>query len=191
MTQSAPSSLVQNLDRALAWHQELRATIAKLDAAFKAWEVSPRLAAPWRHFSEGMEDHLRVEEEILFPALRALAEGRDPEQDNFEVPLLEMRYELDELATISDALRSASPEARELEGELLEMLDQLDVHAEKEQNVIVPEGMRLLVAWRTGARDAEAPEPAPTRAPPPRDTRPEPEHGLLFRLLRRFKRLAR
>ncbi|MBK8181018.1 MAG: hemerythrin domain-containing protein, partial [Planctomycetes bacterium] len=129
-----------SLDRAIAWHKDLRATITRLDAAFKHWEVSPRLAAPWRHFTEGIQDHLAIEEEVLFPALRALAEGRDPGDADFETPLNEMQFELDELATISDALRNASPEAGELEGDLLTMLDQLDVHGEKEQSVIFPEG---------------------------------------------------
>lgn len=197
MSAHAPLSttaFLQSLDRALAWHQELRATIARLDAAFKRWEVSPRLAAPWRHFTEGIDDHLRVEEEILFPALRALAEGRDPGRSDFESPLQEMQFEIDELATISDALRNASPEARELEDDLLTMLDQLDTHAEKEQNILFPEGVRLLAVWKTGAPAAkEEPAPQPAAAPRPEPVRvpPPPEHGMLFRVFRRLRNLAR
>lgn len=196
------ATFLQSLDRAVAWHKDLRATIARLDAAFTQWQVSPRLAAPWRHFTEGIDDHLKIEEEILFPALRALAEGQDPGHAEFEGPLQEMQFELDELATISDALRNASPEAGELENDLLTMLDQLDVHADKEQNVIFPEGARLLAAWKTAVRapapvpapaapvaaPTPAPAPASTPAPQPAPPPPEDEHGVLFRV---FRRLAR
>ena len=185
----SPTDLIHSLDRAIAWHKDLRATIHRLDAAFKAWEVTPRLAAPWRHFTEGIAEHLQVEEEILFPALRALAEGRDPGRADFESPLQEMQYELDELATISDALRNASPEAGELENDLLEMLDQLDVHAGKEQDVIFPAAVHLVAAWKTGVPE-EAPAPLPAAEPTPRPRSPEPEHSVLFRVLRRFAKLV-
>lgn len=197
----ANATLVQSLDRALAFHGTLRATMSKLDAAFKGWEVSPRLAAPWKHFIEGMHEHLDVEEQILFPALKAIAEGGDPVSDAFEKPLDEMQFELDELATICDALRNASPEARELEGELLDMLDQLDVHAEREQNVIFPAGVKLVEAWKAGAHKAAASPAAPSPAQSaPRPSGPQPrgpaagkdeEHGILFRVIRRFSKLVR
>ncbi len=189
--QDPTTTFVHSLDRAIAWHKDLRATITRLDAAFKHWEVSPRLAAPWRHFTEGIQDHLKIEEEVLFPALRALAEGRDPGDADFETPLNEMQFELDELATISDALRNASPEAGELEGDLLTMLDQLDVHGEKEQSVIFPEGARLHAAWKARSSPAVAPAPTPRAAPKPTPAAPEAEHGVLFRVFRRLARHLR
>lgn len=197
-TASHPTStLVRDIDRALHWHNDLRATMARLGAAFATWEVSPRLAAPWRHFTEGMDDHLRIEEEILFPALKALAEGRDPGHLEFETPLNEMQYEIDEIETISDALRAASPEAGELERDLLDLLDQLDVHAEKEQNVIFPAAARLVAAWKTNQNlpkpKAEGVTPAPEHYSE-RDAEHAPhisaDPGILFRVIRRFKGLV-
>lgn len=197
-TASHPTStLVRDIDRAIHWHHDLRATMTRLDAAFKAWEVSPRLAAPWRHFTEGMADHLHIEEDLLFPALKALAEGRDPGHSDFETPLNEMQYEIDEIETISDALRNASPEAGELERDLLEMLDQLDIHAEKEQNVIFPEAARLVAAWKTSQKPSE-PKPEPQKPAPDHYSERDAEHaphisadpGILFRAIRRFKKLV-
>lgn len=181
--------LVEGLDRALAWHDELRATVTRLERAFSEGAITPRLGAPWRHFVEGMEDHMRVEEEILFPAIRALAEGRDPGAGDFEGPLHEMQFEVDELATLCDALRAAAPEAGAHEAALLDMLDALDVHADREQNALFPAADRLFRAWKA----TEAPAPTPVRAPAPTPPASAPAasapspHGVLFRVLRRLR----
>lgn len=195
---SENAALLHTLDRALAWHQVLRDAMVKLGTAFTSREVSPRLSAPWNHFVAGMHDHLKVEEELLFPAVRALAEGRNPGRTDFEAPLQEMQFEMDEIATIGDALRNAAPEAGDLEADLLEMLDQLDQHAAREQEVIFPAAVRLLAAWRTGAPGPAAASADRTAAPPPPAARPPGpaprqsaghEPSLLFRVLRRFGKL--
>lgn len=186
-------SVVQILDRALAWHEHLRASIAKFSSAFDAREVSPRLAAPWAHFVEGMTDHMKVEEQVVFPAIRALALGQDPGSRDFEAPLHEMQFELDEIATIADALRSAAQEAMDLEDDLLELLDELDVHAQKEQDVLFPVASQLVVAWKSGAATPH-PDPAPQSSARPADEVPPnfpgEQPGLLFRVLRRFRALV-
>ena len=190
MSTHVTPTLVTSLDRALAFHVRLRETMSTLDAGFLAANVSPRLSAPWRHFREGMAEHLQVEEEILFPALRAISEGRDPGRVDFETPLQEMQFEVDELATICDALRSASSEAGSLEPLLLDMLDQLDVPAARAAVSIFPEGARVVARWKSGVPEP-LPEPAPVE-PPPAAHRAAPERpSVLFRVLRGFARRAR
>lgn len=192
-------ALLGALDRAESWHGTLRATIRTLDTAFTAWEVSPRLAAPWRHFTEGIDDHLSVEEQTLFPAIRLLALLQSPGSTDYERPLEEMQFEIDELNTICDALRSAAPEARHLEGALLEMLDQLEVHADKEASLIFPAAQRFHLRWQQVNRPVElepiAPKAAPRPAPevtPMGDARGPTEHpSVLFRVFRRVARALR
>ncbi len=168
--------ITQSIDRALGWHRDLSATIRRLDGAFSQWHVGSALGEPWRRFVEAVTDHMRVEEELLFPGLRALAAGEAPAGEGFEAALDEMRHEIAEVAQICGPLRAVSTEAGELEPDLLELLEQIDAHAEREQNLIQPEGARLLAEWRQ------------------RQTHPEPEHapptddGVLFRVLRRLLR---
>ena len=196
-------ALVVGLDRALAYHDQLRATVARLDAAFASRDLTPRLSAPWRHFTEGIVDHMKIEEEILFPALRAIALGQDPGDADFDTPLHEMQNELDELNTILDALRSAAPEAADLELDLLTMLDELEEHARKEEQILQPAAVAMVAAWRgDGAAPAEevAEEEPPHHTYHARPTHPPPGFGghgaplpgsgdgLLFRVFRRVLR---
>lgn len=203
------------LDRALAWHVRLKTFLEAMRTDLAGWEQTPRFAAPWKHFSEGMVDHLRVEEEILFPAIRALAELREPVSNEFEAPLAEMQFELDELRTIADALRNASAEARHREGELLTMLDELEEHASKEESIIFPAATALQERWhRMSAAEAEAASPhnaatqqaahaasqhqphvhvhhhvsTPSHPPPEQQETARP--SILFRILRRFATTA-
>lgn len=189
--------------RAEAYHHHLRQALDRLDAAFAARELTPRLSAPWRHFAEGMRDHMAVEEQILFPAVRALAALSEPGEGDWRTPLAEMQFELDELRTIFDALRSAAPEAGDLEGDLLTLLDDLEEHARREEEQLQPAAAALVERWErehaAGAGQrvrADSPEPAP----PPRPVHAHPQapftgdlggdagDGVLFRVLRRLFR---
>ena len=190
-------------DRAEAYHGHLRAEIDRLDAAFSSRDLTPRLSAPWRHFADGLRDHMAVEEQVLFPAIRALAALQDPGEADWRTPLAEMQYELDELRTIFDALRSAAPEAGDLETDLLTLLDALEEHARREEEQLQPAAAELVERWER-MRDAGAGVPTQAEAhepPPPR--RPAHAHpqapftgdlggdagdGVLFRVLRRLFR---
>lgn len=211
----AAHPVLAGLDKALAWHVRFKAFLDSMAVDLAGWELTPRFSAPWKHFSEGMRDHLRVEEEILFPAIAALAELREPVSTEFEAPLAEMQFELDELRTIADALRNASGEARHREGELLQILDELEAHAEKEESIIFPAANALLERWnRMKADEAQAAvraaqpadaatqQGAPHAAPQQKHvhvhhhvatpSHPPPEQdetarpSILFRVLRRF-----
>lgn len=192
--------------RAEAYHGHLRSALDQLDAAFAARELTPRLSAPWRHFSEGMRDHMRVEEEVLFPAIRALAALRDPADDAWRTPLAEMQFELDELRTIFDALRSASPEAGDQESALLTLLDDLEEHARREEEQLQPAAAALVERWERLRAAATGQSTLEERAEPPPPSRPMHAHpqapftsslggdagdGVLFRVLRRLFRAGR
>jgi hypothetical protein len=103
---SVTSDLNAALDAAVAFHQELLLGCVRLDPALSA--APDRLSAPWAHFVRGIREHLDIEERVLFPAIRALTVGQDPEGDAFLGPLRAMQHEADELETISGALRNAA-----------------------------------------------------------------------------------
>lgn len=193
-------------DRAEAYHKHLQAVLDRLDAAFAARDLTPRLGAPWRHFAEGMRDHMRVEEQVLFPAVRALAALQDPGDADWRTPLAEMQFELDELRTIFDALRSAAPEAGDLEGQLLTLLDELEEHARREEEQLQPAAQELVERWQrmhNAAIGQPTTEETDEPAPPPRAPHAHPQapftgglggdagDGVLFRVLRRLFRAGR
>ena len=137
-------------DDAQAWHVTGRATLDKLDARVRSGTTDPRLIAPWTHFARGLRAHLAEEELVLFPALRDLAQGRTPPTENWRQMLDEMERELSEMETLSTALRSAARDAGPLEAELLDLLDDLEVHARVEEQELLPAARRMLVAGTTG-----------------------------------------
>ncbi len=130
--------------QASAAHRALRGRLIALDRALHAAGLSPRIMAPWSHLVRGMHDHMRCEETVVFPALVALTEGRPPEEPGWEEALHDMRFEADEVATITDATRSAAPDAGPHEDALLALLDELEAHSLAEQEQLYPAVMALL-----------------------------------------------
>lgn len=150
---------------AMGAHVRIRTTVQSLHDDFAQRDLTKRLSAPWAHFIKGIEEHMKEEEEILFPALLALAEGKEPASDEFLEHLAEMEYERGQVQTIADALRNAAPEAGDREADLLELLDLLDLHAMREEEELYPRGMELVDAWKK--RKAAAAPPAAPRVVTP------------------------
>jgi Cu2+-exporting ATPase len=123
-------------------------------------DASPRLRAPFAHLRRTMDEHMAKEEGILFPMILALAEGRDVGGCGVVGPIAQMGAEHDEIRTLEDALRSASRDAGALEPALLAMLDDLAVHAAKEDELLFPAALAL-------AREREAAAAAPEVDAPP------------------------
>ena len=170
---------------AQGWHDRFRTAIADFGVVFAGMELTPRFTAPWDHFTRGLLEHLREEETELFPALIAIADGKEPESDSWKVHLNEMQMELDEIRTISDALRSAATELGEHEQPLLELLDELEEHARREEEELWPAAMSLI-----GEGPANAPKPPPGHPPLDRPD-PSPRRGPLRRTASRLKGLFR
>lgn len=169
MTQALTQRAIAACLAAEEWHRRCLERIGELDQDFRRQNASPRLTAPWAHFTRGLREHFAIEESRVFPAIRAMAHGKVPEREDFAGPLHDLRFELDELRTIADALANAAPEAGAREADLLALLDELEEHARREEKELFPLAMELL----SGA--AEAPEPAPS----PRVVRPVSEAGEL------------
>ena len=167
------ADLDQLCTRATAFHNDARTRIAALDARIQASHRDPRLLASWRHFEHDLRHHFDEEEAELFPALRRLAHGDPPPDGPWRTRLDELSRELDEVRTIADALREAARDAGDLETDLLDLLDDLEAHAEAEATVVFPAAR---------ARLAPAPEPPA----PPALPRPAPADSRLRRLARRL-----
>ncbi|MCK6505420.1 hemerythrin domain-containing protein [Myxococcota bacterium] len=153
-------------DDAQAWHVTARATLARLDDRVRSGTADPRLIAPWTHFTRGIRAHLAEEELVLFPALRELAQGKAPPTESWRGMLDDMERELSEMETLSAALRSAARDAGPLEAELLDLLDDLEVHARVEEQELLPAARRMLSAWEAGPPSPRASQ-APPEPPPP------------------------
>lgn len=130
------------------------------------------LAERLRELQLLMEAHMRKEEQILFPAIQALAEGGDPEGCGLLGPIRQMRHEHDRIRELEQQLRSLSAGASSLTA----LLDDLALHADKEDTQLFPMALEL-----AGLSPQESEPPAPPPASPPRPS-------LLRRLARRFHR---
>jgi|GEM_PF-3360358 len=196
-----PRTLVRALCDALeAAHGVLRDRLTDLDGRIQAAAPDPRLAAPWAHFIRGLRAHLAEEELVLFPALRSLARGVPVADPAFRSLLAELGQELDEIATISDALRNAARDAGPLEADILALLDELETHARREQDELLPAALDLLAAAPAmpsaaadaSAADASAPSSSPSSSPvasPP--FAPRPQGSVLRRTAHKLRDLLR
>ena len=162
-------------DRATAFHDEARGRIATLGERVRAHGPDARLLAPWNHFEREVTTHFDEEERVLFPALRSLAGGEVVEDGPWRTHLHELSRELDEVRTIADALREAARDAGDLEADLLDLLDDLETHANAEANIVLPAAREVLL----GVAPEKAPPPAPKAAPK--------TGGRLRRLARRLR----
>lgn len=107
-------------------HRYLYEHMPVLDAAFAG--APARLSRPWTELVAALEEHLTREEEVLFPAML-----RDDSESGDLAPVMAaMREEHEQIRRIERQLRAASSLAGASEGALLELLDDLAVHAARE-----------------------------------------------------------
>lgn len=164
---------------AVSWHMRARKRVADLQEQIDARGLSPRFMAPWNHFTQGVLAHFAEEEQELFPALLALANGDAPADPAHLDHLDDMQGELFEIRTIGDALAVATPEAGDLEETIRDLLDELETHAAMEERHILPPGRALVDAYRG------IPASTPRTERPPR---PKPPTGSPGGALRRAAR---
>jgi regulator of cell morphogenesis and NO signaling len=156
---AARASTLEVLDRIVHVHHSfvkaelprLTALMEKVDRVHGALhpDTIPEMARIWRRLAMEFDMHLRKEEEILFPALRELALGRQPQLHcGVEAPMRVMELEHDEAGELLKRLRSlaggyvAPAEAcgswRALWGGLDEFERDLHLHVHLENNVLFP-----------------------------------------------------
>jgi molybdenum cofactor biosynthesis enzyme MoaA len=135
----SPTELV---DRILETHHALLKR--ELPRLSKALETDGgALQAPFEQLKGELEVHLRKEETVLFPAIRALEEGEDT-GELCRCATLQMEREHDVIGSLEMAARNAS-RGHPLEEEVLAVLDDLAVHAALEDRELFP-AVRALAA---------------------------------------------
>ncbi len=130
-------------------HALLHRELPRLEAALAG--STPRLAAPWAHLRRVLEEHLRQEELLLFPALLAHADGMSNELD-LAALVTGHQADHDNLRTLEDALRQAARDAGPLEADLLALMDDLVEHLRYEEEVLHP----AVLAFATVAASPKA-----------------------------------
>ena len=132
--------------RVRADHISLMAALRRLDEVVKASDATPRLDAPWTHLAREMTAHMGYEDKVLLPALERLARGEDADEPDLLRLLQRMGNELDEVRTLSDAVRVAATELPQEEQDLLDLCDALEVHAVFEESDLFPAAMAAMGA---------------------------------------------
>jgi molybdenum cofactor biosynthesis enzyme MoaA len=145
-------------------HHELPRIEAALDGA------SPRVRAPFAHLRRAMEEHMKAEEDLVYPVILGLASSGDPGRRGVAGPIAELEAGHDNIRTLEGALREAARDAGALEGDLLAMLDDLCEHHRKEEEELFPAAIALAAK---PVEEAPAPRRKATapKSPPPSTAR--------------------
>ena len=114
------------------------------------------LREAFRELSAMLQSHLAREEEILFPAIRRLAKGEVDAGDGVVAAIREMAGEHGELRALEDRVRAIAHDAGDATHDLLVLLDDLAIHATREDDQLFPEAVAVARA---------ASEPAPEGQP--------------------------
>lgn len=142
MTPTELSALAQRiLD---THHALLRRELPRLEAALRGGP--PSLRAPFTHLKDLLDSHLMKEEQILFPAIFAIARGEEPMGCGLGGPIDQMQHEHEQIRLLETALREAARDAGPLEQDLLTLLDDLSLHADTEDEQLFPAALALELA---------------------------------------------
>jgi len=132
---------------------EMAGRVARVHGA-KAPDRLDRIAAITAAISADLHDHMRKEEEVLFPAIRALAAGQAPALPvPLDAPVRVMMREHDVAGALLAELRTitggyavpdwACATTRALYAGLEELEHDMHVHVHLENNVLFPAALRL------------------------------------------------
>jgi molybdenum cofactor biosynthesis enzyme MoaA len=146
-------------------HDRLRREVPRFTARMEALGSPKALTEPWRQMLEVLLPHLDMEEQTLFPMIRAVAAGHDPGGEGPEAIVHRMRYEHDVFVTRETCVRAAAHLAGDEEGALLDLLDDLEDHTRTEEDELFPQA---LLAWTAlvAARGTAVPAPVVPGASP-------------------------
>lgn len=127
--------LLASLDHITRTHHALlRAELPVLDAALAD---APRgLALLWRRFSALVQDHMAKEEQVIFPLVRSVAHGESV--PSLPAALDTMTFEHAQVTALENALRERLDEAGPHRARLEALLDDLQMHAALEEEVVFP-----------------------------------------------------
>ena len=142
MSGPRPADLVEEI--LSTHHALLHAELPRLDAA--AETMPDPLADTWMALSTLLQDHLVKEEQVLFPAILRLAEGGPPGHCGLEGPLTQMAAEHEQIESLVEVLLELAPGAGDDAELLVRVLEDLAVHARKEEEQLFPGARALLSA---------------------------------------------
>ena len=152
------------------YHAKLRGEMPRLEAmaakvrrahGMKASHLLRRLEAIVLELSADLQDHMRKEEAILFPAIKAVEAGERPRLPvGLASPIAVMESEHDHAGALLLELRAitngytppdwACPTTRALYSGLAELEHDMHVHVHLENNVLFPGAIRLADAGARG-----------------------------------------
>ncbi len=136
--------VIRHCDSAEAWHVAARSTLDRLDHQVRSGAAGARLQATWGHFVTALRAHFAEEEAVVFPALRTLAKGGLPAGDAFLNHLDDMDDEVESVRSLTGALRLSSRELGLAEQDFLDFIDDLEEHARREQEELLPAARALI-----------------------------------------------
>ena len=134
-----PAELV---DEIVATHHDLlKRELPRLSNALSV-EGNEELAGAFRQLEAYLMLHLGKEEQILFPAIKDLCRGRGA-SGCLQGAMMQMNYEHEIIGQYELQLRVLAQGSRH-EAEILALLDDLAVHASKEDDLLFPK-VRLML----------------------------------------------
>lgn len=157
--QAPAPSLARACREAMAFHERLRGTLDRLGPALHHQGALPKLGPAWQSLAQSIRPHIDAEDAVLFPALIAMAEQNAALDNDIVDELGAMSFELDTLMALSAAVREAAPEAGLLQWDIYSMLDELETHATREQQHILPAALELLNVEADRLRPAKVVDP--------------------------------
>ncbi len=116
-------------------HQELINLIGELEAADDETETGPRDTENFNRLNEAIKLHIRMEEEVFYPAMEELEETRDLTREAFKEHQM-VDHLLAQLSTMS-------PNEEEFQDTLSELRDAIERHIEEEEGELFPKAEEL------------------------------------------------
>lgn len=119
-------------------HALLHRELPRLSAALSKPDVPAALQEAWRELAEILELHLMKEERILFPAIEALYAGAPLPPCGVQAPIRQMNHEHEIIGMLEQRLREVAHLAGEHTPAIEALLDDLVVHATREDEELFP-----------------------------------------------------
>lgn len=138
-------------------HALLRREMPRLSAAFAEMGADPALTGPWNALLSTLDRHMFKEENILFPAIASLEAGGPAGHCGLQGPIKQMQHEHIEIRELEIQVRAAADHAGPEKDALLALLDDLGVHAGREDDALFPAALALAGTPQAGH---SSPEPA-------------------------------
>lgn len=171
-----PSFTAECDDIVATHHALLKSEIPRLSKRWLELKPPVGLLQPWQQLVGVLMPHMEKEEAILFPQLRALDAGQAPTGCGIIGPIKQMNYEHGFISTLEVCVRNAAHLAGPEERALLALMDDLAVHAQREDHELFTAA--LAAALRMAGAPVEVDEDVAEAHPDPFPLNPG------FRLIR-------